>query len=344
MTLEPYRREFAASFGNHEPWWEAYHVSASYFTRLSVALSHGQQVNRVLVLEPTTTAWMHQGDESSLKGLGDSFTGLLMDLEKAQIESDLGCEDVIARHGSATSTGLRIGQRTYPIVVLPPRTENLNLSTVVLLEKFVANGGRVLACGAPPGRLDGEPSDRAPALARLPGWTSLESRYLPGSLIEPESDFQITRTPGDSGILFHHRRQFEDGQMLFLVNTSDTHPSSGTVQAKAGGIEAWKFRSHHRTALGMRRHAQAAIRHKPDRRGCVRHFEKHPGAAPWQPAPGKRLALDVPARTTVRAAARKSVFNRRVRSVRTVRSEACPSALNSQTSHQPEGPTRYHFL
>ncbi|MCF7763078.1 MAG: hypothetical protein K9N62_05345 [Verrucomicrobia bacterium] len=233
------KRDHPQSFSHHEPWWEAYHVSASYFTRLSAALSHGQQVNRVLVLEPTTTAWMHQGDESSLKGLGDSFTGLLMDLEKAQIEYDLGCEDVIARHGSATSTGLRIGQRTYPIVVLPPRTENLNLSTVVLLEKFVANDGRVLACGAPPGRLDGEPSDRAAALARLPGWTTLESRNLPGSLIEPESDFQVTRTPGDSGILFHHRRQFEDGQMLFLVNTSDTHPSSGTVQAKAGGIEAW---------------------------------------------------------------------------------------------------------
>jgi hypothetical protein len=237
------KRDHPQSFSYHEPWWEAYHVSASYFTRLSVALSHGQQINRVLVLEPTTTAWMHQGDEASLKELGDSFTRVLMDLERAQIEYDLGCEDVIARHGSATSTGLRIGQRTYPIVVLPPRTENINLTTVTLLEKFVANGGRLLACDAPPARLNGEPSDRATAMARQPGWTTVESRKLPELLMEPEATFQITRTPGDSGILFHHRRQFDDGQILFLVNTSNTHPSSGTVQAKAGGIEAWDLRT-----------------------------------------------------------------------------------------------------
>ena len=96
------------------------------FARLSAALTQGEQINRILVLEPTTTAWMYQGNEAKLKEIGDSFFKLLMALEAAQIEYDLGCEDVIARHGSVNGQQFRVGQRSYDVVVLPPRTENLD--------------------------------------------------------------------------------------------------------------------------------------------------------------------------------------------------------------------------
>ena len=84
------KRDHPQSFSYHEPWWDAYHVSAEYFARLSLALSQGEQINRVLVLEPTTTAWMYQGDKAKLKELGDSFFKLLMALEAAQVEYDIG--------------------------------------------------------------------------------------------------------------------------------------------------------------------------------------------------------------------------------------------------------------
>jgi len=73
----------------------------------------GEQVNPVLVLEPTTTAWMYQGDSAKLKEIGDSFFKFLMTLEAAQVEYDIGDEDVIARHGSLDGGHLRIG--TAPI-------------------------------------------------------------------------------------------------------------------------------------------------------------------------------------------------------------------------------------
>ncbi len=53
------KRDHPQSFSYHEPWWEDYHASAGYFARLSVALAAGEQVNDVLLLEPTTTAWMY---------------------------------------------------------------------------------------------------------------------------------------------------------------------------------------------------------------------------------------------------------------------------------------------
>ena len=72
---------------------------AHYFTRLSAALSQGEQVNRILVIEPTTTAWMYQRDVLQTSKIGKSFFDLLMSLEKWQVEYDIGCEDVIGRHG-----------------------------------------------------------------------------------------------------------------------------------------------------------------------------------------------------------------------------------------------------
>ncbi len=83
----------------HNPWWEAYHVLEDYFTRLSAAMSHGRQVNEILVLEPTTTAWMYQNDQG-LAAIGTTFQSLLHDLERNQVEYDLGSEDILARHGS----------------------------------------------------------------------------------------------------------------------------------------------------------------------------------------------------------------------------------------------------
>jgi hypothetical protein len=56
---------------------------ADYFTRLSAAMSAGEEVNRILVLEPTTNAWMYQTDEQAdkqkLDEIGASFQRLVTD-------------------------------------------------------------------------------------------------------------------------------------------------------------------------------------------------------------------------------------------------------------------------
>jgi hypothetical protein len=237
------KRDHPQSFSYHEPWWEGYHVMASYFTRLTSALSHGAQVNRVLVLEPTTTAWMYQGHASRLGPLGDGFFGMLMQLEAAQVEYDLGCEDVMARHGKVAGKELAVGQRAYPVVVLGPATENLERRTAELLGEFLRAGGTVLCVGEAPTRVDGRASDDAAALAKSPGWKKLELAALLDALraLAGPGDFALTRAPGDKGILFHHRRLLDDGQLLFLVNTSITDPAAGVIESALGGLEAWNL-------------------------------------------------------------------------------------------------------
>jgi len=237
------KRDHPQSFSYHEPWWDDYHASASYFARLSVAMSSGQQVNDVLLLEPTTTAWMYNAAGTSpaeLQKLGESFQRLAVALEHAQVEYDLGAEDILARHGSVQGSALRVGRRDYRMVVLPPMTENLNGATADLLERFVKTGGTVLACAPPPGRIDGAASDRGAALARLAGWRAVDPAQLPALLLsQARPGFAVTRTPGDRGLLFHHRRRLDEGELLFLVNTSAEFHSAGTIETSARGVEEW---------------------------------------------------------------------------------------------------------
>lgn len=242
------KRDHPQSFSYHDPWWEAYHVSAGYFARLSAALSSGQQVNRVMVLQPTTTAWMYQGDHEKLGRLGSSFFQLLVQLEAAQIEYDLASEDIILRHGGLVpdrrtgATALKIGNRKYDRVVLPAFTENLNRKTAELLR---AAKPLVFMPGPHPCRMDGELRDDVqdffahPAFAadRLAVWTRDTIQALREK--QQSDGFAIDRTPGDKGLLFHHRRVLKDGELLLLVNTSIDYPSRGVVLSSLNGAENW---------------------------------------------------------------------------------------------------------
>jgi hypothetical protein len=161
VTLRGARKnDHPQSFSYHEPWWPAYHVMANYFTRLSAALSQGEQINRILVLEPTTTAWMYQGDGGKLGGIGESFSKLVMALEAAQIEYDLGCEDVIARYGEVKNNQLWVGERGYDVVVLAPGMENIKSRIADLGEEFLQAGGKIVCLGPAPVRVDGSESSR----------------------------------------------------------------------------------------------------------------------------------------------------------------------------------------
>jgi hypothetical protein len=227
----------------HNPWWEAYHVLEGYFTRLSAAMSHGKQVNPILVIEPTTTAWMYQNDKH-VEQIGTQFQSLLMDLERAQVEYDLGSEDIIARNGSADGPWLVVGQRRYRIIVLPPLTENFNAKTADLLEACLKSGATVISCGPPPKRIDGQLSPRVEEASKFVGWKQIDAAALPGELLARTDDgFAIRRDADDRGLLFHQRRQFDDGQLIFLVNTSIEHPSIGTIRSSARGVQQWCLES-----------------------------------------------------------------------------------------------------
>ncbi|MGB2861974.1 MAG: glycosyl hydrolase [Sedimentisphaerales bacterium] len=237
------KRDHPQSFSYHEPWWKAYHVMAEYFARLSLIMSQGHQINRILVIEPTTTAWMYQGDsipKGKLGEIGNQFQEMLLSLERAQVEYDIGCEDIIARQGSTEGPLFKVGQGTYDTVVLTPLTENLSRRTMDLLGAYVRAGGAIICCGQAPSYVDGRLSNHGAEAAKHSGWKQVEPAEVPQTLLAASKDgFAIERDSDDKGILFHHRRTLEDGEFLLLVNTSIDEPSEGLVKSAAGCIEQW---------------------------------------------------------------------------------------------------------
>ncbi len=236
------KRDHPQSFSYHEPWWPDYHLMASYFARLSAALSAGQQVNHILLLEPTTTAWMYQAgpaDRDHLNKIGSQFQKLVTDMAKAQVEFDLGCEDIIARHGRVKGRSFGIGRRQYDVVIIAPLTENLNAKTTELLEAYVKAGGKVLCCGEPPTLVDGRTSDRGMKLAKSSGWRQVEPAGLVKALPNPPDGFRITCKDARGGILFHHRRKLADGELLFVTNTSIDSACSVSIVSPAQSAQNW---------------------------------------------------------------------------------------------------------
>jgi hypothetical protein len=91
MTLKGARkRDYPQSMSYHTPWWENYKPLNAYFHRLSFAMSAGKQINKILILEPTSTSWMLHapkltnsvGSPAAIDELKDKFHGLLAALEK----------------------------------------------------------------------------------------------------------------------------------------------------------------------------------------------------------------------------------------------------------------------
>ncbi|MCP4453132.1 MAG: hypothetical protein GY809_16850, partial [Planctomycetes bacterium] len=196
-------------------------------------------------------AWMYQG-HPRLKAIGDTCSVLLKSLETAQVEYDLGCENILADHGSVRGKALVIGERSYPVVVLPSSLENLDTATFELLAKFMRAGGtvyRVVQGNTPkwPTTLDGKPSGRVKDLAQSAHWKTVRADKASSELWRETTGhgFAISRADGDKGILFHHRRRLADGQILYLVNTSDTASSSGIVQSVLKGVEQWDLAAGH---------------------------------------------------------------------------------------------------
>jgi hypothetical protein len=227
MTLKGARKyDYPQSFSYHNPWWPYYAPQNRYFARLSLALSAGKQVNHLLVIEPTTSAWMYSTYQSAnprRDSIGQRFQTFVTTLERAQSEYDLGSENIIKDHGSVRGAGFTVGARDYHTVIIPPGMENIDRPTFSLLQRFVDQGGRLLVFDKVK-YIDG--AEAPEAIGKLLSGKDVH-------LIERLDD-QVIKTyflPEDlrfggetAGVLhpglYHHRRILPEGQVLFLANSS----------------------------------------------------------------------------------------------------------------------------
>ena len=232
------KHDFPQSFSYHAPYWDQYTVLNDYFGRLSYALSAGQQLNDIVIFEPTTTAWMYYQSDGEGEGsevldkLNRSFRQLLNGLEKKQIEYDLACENIVKDHGSVKGKEFIIGKRAYKTVILPEYSESLDASTVELLSQFIKNGGELIIINERPSRIDGQVSEYGEEWAKA---TLLLNNAAAIEQMKNEAVAFQSINPGD-GRFYHMRRQLEDGQVLFFVNSSKEAKASASLSMKGKSV------------------------------------------------------------------------------------------------------------
>jgi hypothetical protein len=233
--------DYPPAFTYHEPWWNNYKYINDHYARLSMALSSGRQINDILILEPTTTAWLYDSyatKNNEVNQTGQSFQNFVTSLEKAQVEYDLGSENIIKDIGDVRKGYFVTGQCKYSRFVIPPMTENLDHSTFKLLRKFCSGGGKIIAFSRP-SLVDGsENKELTDFFKKESGKIIIMDKLTPEIISEyfKNNEIEFLRTEG--GMIFHHRRELSDGQVLFIANSSLREQSTGSISVKgADAIE-----------------------------------------------------------------------------------------------------------
>jgi hypothetical protein len=178
QTLAGVRKfDWPQTLGDHASWWPFYRPQADHEARCVAALAAGHPPARLLVLQPTTTGWLHslprgwgftaaaQGARARLDAIRHDQVGLVGALANSHLEFDLGDELILAELARADAAGLHVGPATYDTVVVPSTMGNLLPETVGWLAAFLAGGGHVFAAGAPPALVRGRPDARVAELA-----------------------------------------------------------------------------------------------------------------------------------------------------------------------------------
>jgi hypothetical protein len=234
FTLAGARKyDYPLTFDYHEPWWKDYKYMNDHFARLSLALSAGKQLNDILILEPTTSCWLYDSyvnPNQKFAETGQTFQEFITKLEKSQVEYDLGSENIIKDLGNVSKDKLIVGQASYSRIVIPPMTENLDISTFKLLERFVSDGGTLVAFSVPT-LVDGsENADLKKFFGKKSDKIIIIDKLTPEVIIKYFSNSNIEFEGVTGGVLYHHRRILADGQVLFLVNSSLGEQVNGSLE------------------------------------------------------------------------------------------------------------------
>lgn len=238
MTLTGARKyDYPPSFSYHNSWWPYYKYLNQYYARLSLALSSGKQKNLILIIEPTTSAWMYVAPGNKNKRfdeIGKGFQDFVTFLEKSQVEYDLGSENIIKDTGRVLGNKFIVGQRAYTTVVLPPGMDNINEPTYKLLKEYINNGGKVIQFE----KLKTIDGTSKSDIDKLGGTKNNIIRLdeINKAVIDTHfrsRDLQVSLQGGNT---FHHRRIMDDGQLIFFSNASMDTATTGSLIVRGTGI------------------------------------------------------------------------------------------------------------
>lgn len=180
------KRDYPASISGQSVWSKDYYYVEDYLSRLNAFINCGEKNTELAVIHPVESAWglSHYGaykncfmetEESFLK-LEKRYFDVNDTLVKSGIPFDYIDEEMLSRIASVAGGTLKVGKCVYRSVLLSGEL-TIRKSTLELLEKLIASGGRVVIGGELPKYLDGKSCDF--------------SNRLKGAVVLPESSVEI---------------------------------------------------------------------------------------------------------------------------------------------------------
>lgn len=220
------KRDYPPTFSAPQPYWPYNRIFEDYSARMSYAASVGKYAANIAVLNPIESAWIELDNVKKIfrNDRTDRFDALMEKMQATHRDYDLLDEQIAEEIASVSAKGLKVGEMTYKIVILPHML-TIRESTVDLLRRFAEQGGSVLVAGDYPEYVG---AVRNPTVIELLKSFSepLDEERLTGILygIYP-SEFTL-ETDRPEQIWTQMRKAKKGGKLIQLTNTSRKEDAS----------------------------------------------------------------------------------------------------------------------
>lgn len=217
------KRDYPLHYSEHNPWQNKMVEFDNYFNNLGAALAQGEEYAPILVIHPIHGAYCkYRKNTDSLREIEGKFFELSRLLGHNQIPYHYGDEWMMSDLAEVTGDKIKVGLCTYSAVIVP-FTYSLDHTTVEILKKYVAGGGKVWLFSDVPQYVDGATAD----LSWLSSNVTLDD-------IKAMRDVVITR--GDKNVpeLRKMTRVTGDGRLVYITNISSAELTEVKISLPEG--------------------------------------------------------------------------------------------------------------
>lgn len=153
------KRDYPQHYTPLNPWIKhSFRDFNDTYTRVGALLGHSREVVDVCILHPVTSAYIdykRMEKDFAVGELDKTFRAETNKLAELHIAYHYVDEEVLARIGGVDGDKLVCGECKYGYLVLPS-LKTVAKSTLALIEKFVAAGGKLCMLGTAPKYVEGE--------------------------------------------------------------------------------------------------------------------------------------------------------------------------------------------
>ncbi len=229
------KRDYPASIHYQSPWWKEFSYLEDHFARVNAAMTRGKPVVKVGVIHPVESFWLHWGpnDKTALirENMDKKFFDITDWLLKGSIDFNFISESLLPSLCENAGAPLKVGEMEYDVVIVPD-CETLRGSTLERLEKFKADGGKLIFVGSAPKYEDGIESERGRKLYKNSQIVPLDKAMLLNALDENRTVTLRLANGRLSDSFIYQLRQDGGSKWLFISRCCEPYNKDVVSESK----------------------------------------------------------------------------------------------------------------